>query len=159
MKELSTTRIKASMHVHMVSGIEPFIYDDPTLRPIMVGERTNVIGSRKFKRLIAEGKFEEASEIARAQVKNGAHVIDICLADPDRDEIDDMENFIKEVVKKVKVPLVIDSTDEKVIEKALKYSQGKAIINSINLEDGEERFEEVVPLDSSVWCCGCRWND
>jgi 5-methyltetrahydrofolate--homocysteine methyltransferase len=135
-----------SSDVHMVSGIEPFVYDDPTLRPIMVGERTNVIGSRKFKRLITEGKFEEASEISRAQVKNGAHVIDICLADPDRDEIVDMENFIKEIVKKVKVPLVIDSTDEKVIEKALKYSQGKAIINSINLEDGEERFQAVVPL-------------
>ncbi|MFJ5759816.1 methionine synthase [Neobacillus sp. NPDC093182] len=131
---------------HMVSGIEPFVYDDPTLRPIMVGERTNVIGSRKFKRLINEGKIEEAAEIARAQVKGGAHVIDICLADPDRDELSDMENFIPEVVKKIKVPLVIDSTDEKVIEKALKYSQGKAIINSINLEDGEERFEAVVPL-------------
>ena len=135
-----------SSSTHMVSGIDPFIYDDPTLRPIMVGERTNVIGSRKFKRLITEGKFEEASEVARAQVKGGAHVIDICLADPDRDEMSDMENFIKEVVKKVKVPLVIDSTDEKVIERALKYSQGKAIINSINLEDGEERFEAIVPL-------------
>ncbi|MDF2856294.1 MAG: methionine synthase [Neobacillus sp.] len=131
---------------HMVSGIEPFIYDDPQLRPIMVGERTNVIGSRKFKRLITDGKFEEAAEVARAQVKGGAHVIDICLADPDRDELIDMENFIQEVVKKVKVPVVIDSTDEKVIEKALKFSQGKAIINSINLEDGEERFEAVVPL-------------
>ncbi len=132
--------------VHMVSGIEPFVYDDPTLRPIMVGERTNVIGSRKFKRLITEGKFEEAAEVARAQVKGGAHVIDICLADPDREEIVDMENFIKEVVKKVKVPLVIDSTDEKVIEAALKFSQGKAIINSINMEDGEDRFKAIVPL-------------
>lgn len=132
--------------VHMVSGIEPFVYDDPTLRPIMVGERTNVIGSRKFKRLINEGKFEEAAEVARAQVKGGAHVIDICLADPDREELVDMENFIPEVVKKIKVPLVIDSTDEKVIEKALKFTQGKAIINSINLEDGEERLEAVVPL-------------
>jgi 5-methyltetrahydrofolate--homocysteine methyltransferase len=132
--------------LHMVSGIEPFIYDDPTLRPIMVGERTNVIGSRKFKRLISEGKIEEAAEIARAQVKNGAHVIDICLADPDRDELQDMEQFIKEVVKKVKVPLVIDSTDDAVIEKALSYSQGKAIINSINLEDGEDRFESVARL-------------
>ncbi|WP_147534873.1 methionine synthase [Bacillus marasmi] len=131
---------------HMVSGIEPFIYDDPTLRPIMVGERTNVIGSRKFKRLISEGKIEEAAEIARAQVKGGAHVIDLCLADPDRDELEDMENFIKEVVKKVKVPLVIDSTDEAVIEKALTYSQGKAIINSINLEDGEERLAAITPL-------------
>ncbi|KAF0817036.1 5-methyltetrahydrofolate--homocysteine methyltransferase [Bacillus sp. ZZV12-4809] len=132
--------------LHKVSGIEPLIYDDPTLRPIMVGERTNVIGSRKFKRLIAEGKFEEAAEIGRAQVKGGAHVIDICLADPDRDEMQDVENFIKELVKKIKVPLVIDSTDEAVIEKALTYSQGKAIINSINLEDGEERFEAIAPL-------------
>jgi len=145
MKEFQPREVKPAS-LHMVSGIEPFIYDDPTLRPIMVGERTNVIGSRKFKRLITEGKFEEASEIARAQVKGGAHVIDLCLADPDREELVDMENFIKEVVKKIKVPLVIDSTDEKVIERALKYSQGKAIINSINLEDGEERFEAVVPL-------------
>jgi 5-methyltetrahydrofolate--homocysteine methyltransferase len=145
MKNCQPRKFKSSS-LHMVSGIEPFIYDDPTLRPIMVGERTNVIGSRKFKRLIAEGKFEEAAEIARAQVKGGAHVIDICLADPDRDELVDMENFIKEVVKKVKVPLVIDSTDDKVIEKALKYSQGKGIINSINLEDGEDRFQAVVPL-------------
>jgi 5-methyltetrahydrofolate--homocysteine methyltransferase len=134
------------LQLHMVSGIEPFIYDDPQLRPIMVGERTNVIGSRKFKRLIAEGKFEEAAEIGRAQVKRGAHVIDLCLADPDRDEIEDMENFIKELVKKVKSPLVIDSTDDAVIEKALSYSQGKAIINSINLEDGEDRFKAITPL-------------
>ena len=139
-------RQKEPVAQHMVSGIEPFIYDDPTLRPIMVGERTNVIGSRKFKRLISEGKIEEAAEIARAQVKNGAHVIDLCLADPDRDELEDMEQFIKEVVKKVKVPLVIDSTDIAVIEKALRYSQGKAIINSINLEDGEEKFEAMANL-------------
>ncbi|MET3728456.1 5-methyltetrahydrofolate--homocysteine methyltransferase [Fictibacillus halophilus] len=141
-----TPRHRQVNEIHMVSGIEPFIYDDPTLRPIMVGERTNVIGSRKFKRLIAEGKFEEAAEIARAQVKGGAHVLDVCLADPDRDELSDMEKFMKEAVKKVKIPFVIDSTDEDVLELALKYSQGKAIINSINLEDGEERFEKVIPL-------------
>ncbi|MET1031258.1 methionine synthase [Domibacillus tundrae] len=132
-------------HGHAVSGIEPLLYDD-SMRPLFIGERTNVIGSRKFKRLIIEGKFEEAAEVARAQVKGGAHVIDICLANPDREELDDMKQFMQEVVKKVKVPLVIDSTDEKVIEEALKYSQGKAIINSINLEDGEERFDAVMPL-------------
>ncbi len=145
MKNYKPRATKVSDH-HSVSGIESFIYDDPSLRPIMVGERTNVIGSRKFKRLIAEKKFEEAAEVARAQVKGGAHVIDICLADPDRDELEDMEAFVQEVVKKVKAPLVIDSTDEEVIEAALKYSQGKAIINSINLEDGEERFEAIIPL-------------
>ncbi len=139
-------RIPNDTHPHAVSGIEPFLYEDKDNRPILVGERTNVIGSRKFKRLIAENKIEEASEIARAQVKNGAQVIDICVADPDRDEVEDMNTFIQEVVKKVKVPLVIDSTDEEVLETALKYPQGKVIINSINLEDGEERFEKIIPL-------------
>ncbi|GAE34527.1 5-methyltetrahydrofolate-homocysteine methyltransferase [Halalkalibacter akibai JCM 9157] len=143
-KDFEPRKFKES-HPHAVSGIEPLIYDD-SMRPLFVGERTNVIGSRKFKRLIAEGKFEEASEIARAQVKRGAHVIDACLADPDRDEMEDMEQFLQFLVNKVKVPLMIDSTDEKVIEKALTYSQGKAIINSINLEDGEERFEAVIPI-------------
>ncbi|MGN7478702.1 methionine synthase [Solibacillus silvestris] len=136
---------KEVTHGHVVSGIEPLQYDE-SMRPLFIGERTNVIGSRKFKNLIIDGKFEEAAEIARAQVKNGAHVIDICLANPDRDEAEDMKSFMKEVVKKVKVPLVIDSTDEKVMEAALKFSQGKAIINSINLEDGEERFDAVMPL-------------
>jgi len=130
---------------HAISGIEPLIYEK-TMRPLFVGERTNVIGSRKFKQLIAQQKYEEAAEIARTQVKNGAHVIDICLADPDRNEKEDMEHFIQQVVKKVKVPLVIDSTDENVMECALSYSQGKAIINSINLEDGEDRFAKSVPL-------------
>jgi len=144
-KDLAPRKLAESSRGHVLSGIEPLQYDE-SMRPLLIGERTNVIGSRKFKRLIIEGKFEEASEIARAQVKGGAHVIDICLANPDRDELDDMSQFMKEVVKKVKVPLVIDSTDEKVIEEALKYSQGKTIINSINLEDGEERFDAVMPL-------------
>ncbi|NEZ42200.1 methionine synthase [Paenibacillus alvei] len=132
-------------HPPAVSGIETVYVEDES-RPYMVGERTNVLGSRKFKRLIAEGKFEEAAEIARSQVKNGAHVIDVCVQDPDRDEAHDIEQFLQEVVKKVKAPLVIDSTDAKVLELALKYSQGKAIINSVNLEDGLEKFDHVVPL-------------
>ena len=136
---------KQQSDVHTVSGIEPLRYDE-TMRPLLVGERTNVIGSRKFKELIVQEKYEEASEIARSQVKKGAHVIDICLANPDRDELEDMEQFIQEVVKKVKAPLVIDSTDVSVIEKALQFIQGKSIINSINLEDGLDRFNEVVPL-------------
>lgn len=132
-------------HPPAVSGIETVYVEDES-RPYMVGERTNVLGSRKFKRLIAEGKIEEAAEVARAQVKNGAHVIDVCVQDPDRDEALDMKEFLQEVVKKVKAPLVIDTTDAKVLELALKYSQGKAIINSVNLEDGLEKFDHVVPL-------------
>ncbi|MGF9697021.1 methionine synthase [Paenibacillus sp. MABNR03] len=132
-------------HPPALSGIDP-VYVEQDNRPYMVGERTNVLGSRKFKRLIVEGKYEEASEIARAQVKNGAHVVDVCVQDPDREEAEDMEKFLELVVKKVKVPLMIDTTDAKVIDLALQYSQGKAIINSINLEDGEEKFELVTPL-------------
>lgn len=132
-------------HPPALSGIEP-VYVESANRPYLVGERTNVLGSRKFKRLIVEGKYEEASEIARAQVKNGAQVIDVCVQDPDRDEAEDVKKFLELVVKKVKVPLMIDTTDPKVIDLALKYCQGKSIINSINLEDGEEKFECVTPL-------------
>lgn len=145
LKTFPPRQIPKETHKHVVSGIEPLLYDD-SMRPLFVGERTNVIGSRKFKTLIVDGHFEEAAEIARAQVKNGAHVIDVCLANPDRNELEDIENFLSILVKKIKAPLVIDSTDENVIERALTYSQGKAIINSINLEDGEERFEKIVPI-------------
>lgn len=145
MKNYRPRQIPKETHGHAVSGIEPLLYDD-SMRPLFVGERTNVIGSRKFKTLIINGQYEEAAEIARAQIKGGAHVIDVCLANPDRNELDDMDQFLNVLVKKIKAPLVIDSTDEKVIARALTYSQGKAIINSINLEDGEERFEKIVPL-------------
>ncbi|RNB58433.1 methionine synthase [Brevibacillus gelatini] len=131
--------------VSAISGID-VVYVEDDNRPLLVGERTNVIGSKKFRDLIAAGQYEEASDIARAQVKRGAQIIDICLADPDRDEYADMEKFLQFVVKKVKAPLMIDSTDAKVMELGLRYSQGKAILNSINLEDGLARFEEVAPL-------------
>jgi 5-methyltetrahydrofolate--homocysteine methyltransferase len=113
---------------------------------VIVGERTNVLGSRKFKRLIGGAKFEEAAELGRLQVRRGAHILDVCVQDPDRDEISDMNALLHTLVKKVKVPLMIDSTDAHVIEESLKRTPGKSIINSINLEDGEERFERVVPI-------------
>ncbi|NQW23842.1 MAG: methionine synthase [SAR202 cluster bacterium] len=128
-----------------VSGIESLLVDDD-VRPAIVGERTNVLGSRRFRRLIAEGSFEEAAEIGRRQVRNGAHILDVCLQDPDRDEATDVAQFLDLVTKKVKAPIMIDSTDSAVIELALTMLQGKSIINSINLEDGEERFQAVVPL-------------
>ena len=138
-------RTLPEVHKSFLSGVD-YLEITPDLRPVIVGERTNVIGSRKFKRLIIEEKFEEASEIARAQVKSGAHIIDVCLANPDRDEVSDMKQFLEIAIKKIRAPLMLDSTDEKVLEIALTYCQGKAIINSINLEDGEERFEKVVPM-------------
>jgi 5-methyltetrahydrofolate--homocysteine methyltransferase len=138
-------RVPASAEPQAVSGIEVFYPADDN-RPLFVGERTNVIGSRRFKTLIVNEQFEEAAEIGRAQVKSGAQVLDVCLANPDRDEAADVDRFMAIVTRKVKVPLMIDSTDAAVIELALRHCQGKAIVNSINLEDGEERFEKVVPL-------------
>jgi 5-methyltetrahydrofolate--homocysteine methyltransferase len=138
-------RTKMGSHPNAVSGIET-VFIEPENRPIMIGERTNISGSRKFKRLLKEEKFDEASEIARAQVKGGAHVIDINLQDTDIDEAYAVHQFLPQVVKKIKAPLMLDSTYDHIIELGLKYSQGKAIINSINLEDGESKFEQILPL-------------
>lgn len=138
-------RQRTGSHPAAVSGIET-VYVEEDNRPILVGERTNVIGSRKFKRLIFEGKYDEASEIARAQVKSGAQIIDVNLEDTELDEKKAVAEFLKLVTKKVKVPLMLDSTNPEVLEIGLKFSQGKAIINSINMEDGLTRFERVVPL-------------
>jgi len=128
-----------------LSGIEYLDVTDDK-RPLLVGERTNVIGSRMFKRLIVEEKWEEAAEIGRKQVKNGAQIVDVCLANPDREEAEDMAKFLNFITRLVKVPLMIDSTDKDVVELALTYCQGKAIINSVNLEDGKKRFDEICPL-------------
>ena len=128
-----------------VSGIEAVVVNEDT-RPMIVGERTNVLGSRRFKRLISGDRFEEAAEVGRRQIRNGAHVLDVCLQDPDRDETEDVIRFLDQLNRRVKAPIMVDSTDAAVIEESLKRLQGKSIINSINLEDGEERFQRVVPL-------------
>jgi 5-methyltetrahydrofolate--homocysteine methyltransferase len=138
-------RVAAPPRRSFLSGVDYLEITDE-MRPVIVGERTNVIGSRKFKELIIDGQFEQGAEIGRAQIKNGAHILDVCLANPDRDELEDMRSFLEKAVRKVRVPFMIDSTDEKVLALALTYSQGKAIINSINLEDGEERYDKVLPL-------------
>jgi 5-methyltetrahydrofolate--homocysteine methyltransferase len=127
------------------SGIETIEADEQT-RPLLVGERTNVIGSRLFKGLVAEEKWEEASEIARRQIRGGAHIVDVCLQSTERDEKADIEPFYEKLIRKVKAPVMIDTTDPLAVEMALTYCQGKSIINSINLEDGEEKFERIVPL-------------
>ncbi len=129
----------------LVSGLEAVELSEAQ-RPVLVGERTNVLGSRKFKGLIQTGAHEAAAEVGRAQVKAGGQILDVCLQDPDRNETADMEGFLDRLVRLVKVPLMIDSTDAAVMERALTYCQGKSILNSINLEDGRSRFEKVVPL-------------
>ena len=135
----------AEAHRAIYTGIEAIEAEEST-RPLLVGERTNVIGSRLFKNLVAEEKWEEASEIARRQVRGGAQVVDVCLQSTERDEKKDIPLFYEKLIRKLKPPIMIDTTDPAAIELALTYCQGKSIINSINLEDGEEKFQRTVPI-------------
>ncbi len=136
---------KEPSHRALYSGIE-LVEADETNRPLLVGERTNVIGSRLFKNLVAEEKWEEASEIARRQVRNGAQIVDVCLQSSDREELKDIAPFYEKLIRKIKAPVMIDTTDPVAVEEALTYCQGKSIINSVNLEDGEEKFERLCPI-------------
>ena len=128
----------------LLSGLE--LLDVDECKPILIGERTNVHGSKKFRRLIAEGHWEEAAEVAKSQVRKGAHLIDICLANPDRNELEDMRRFLPLVNKRIKAGITLDSQTPEVVEAALKLCQGKCLINSINLEDGEAKFLAVANL-------------
>jgi 5-methyltetrahydrofolate--homocysteine methyltransferase len=140
--------LKPPTHRAYYSGIE-MVEAEESNRPLIVGERTNVIGSRLFKDLVAAEKWEEATEIARWQVKNGAHIVDVCLQSTDRDELNDIPPFYEKLIRKIKAPIMIDTTDARAVELSLTYCQGKGIINSINLEDGEEKFERICPIARS----------
>src|SRR5438270_11427112 len=96
--------------------------------------------------MVSDEKWEEATEIARWQVRNGAHIIDVCLQSSDRDELNDIPPFYNKLIRKIKAPVMIDTTDPRSVELSLTYCQGKSIINSVNLEDGEEKFERICPL-------------
>ena len=119
------------------------------LRPetnfLMIGERTNVTGSRKFARLIREGQFEEAVEVAREQVEGGASIIDVNMDDALLDGEEAMARFLRLIAGESdisRVPVMIDSSKWSVIEAGLRCVQGKAVVNSISLKDGEETFLE-----------------
>ena len=143
-------------HRAVYSGIDIIEAEDST-RPLIVGERTNVIGSRLFKNLVASEQWEEATEIARRQVKSGAHIVDVCLQSTDREELSDIPPFYEQLIRKIKAPIMIDTTDPRGVELALTYCQGKSIINSINLEDGEEKFSTHLPAGALLRCGGdCR---
>ncbi len=135
----------ASKNRVFFSGID-LVEATAETRPLLVGERTNVIGSRKFRRLVNEERWDEAAEIARRQVADGAQIVDVCLQGADRDEKADVAAFFERLIRAVRVPLMIDTMDPDVVETALTYCQGRAIVNSINLENGEARFERVCPL-------------
>jgi 5-methyltetrahydrofolate--homocysteine methyltransferase len=126
-----------------LSGSQPFTQQIGQF--IMIGERTNVAGSPKFAKLIKENKYEEAVAVARQQVENGANIIDICMDEGMIDGVAAMSRFLQLLGSEpevAKVPFMVDSSKWEVIEAGLKCLQGKGIVNSISLKEGEARFRE-----------------
>ena len=115
--------------------------------PLIIGERVNTQGSKKAKRLVLNDDFDGLVDLARTQVEDGAHCIDVCVATTERsDEKDFMIKLVKNLSLEIDAPLVIDSTDPDVIESAIQQIPGKPIINSINLEGDGSRFKSLAPL-------------
>src|SRR5690349_3814911 len=115
--------------------------------PLLVGERVNAQGSRKVKRLLLADDYEGILDVAREQQESGAHVLDVCVALTERgDEAEQMSKLVKLISMSVETPIMVDSTEASVIEAALEHIPGRAIINSINMENGRKRIDSVVPL-------------
>src|SRR5580698_11490019 len=125
-----------------LSGLEPLIVR-PETNFINVGERTNVTGSKKFARLIREDKYEEALSVARQQVESGAKILDINMDDALLDGVQAMTTFVNLLQAEpdiARVPIMLDSSKFAIIEAGLKCVQGKAVVNSISLKEGEDAF-------------------
>ncbi len=137
--------------VMRLSGLEPFVIDDQSLF-VNVGERTNVTGSKAFARLILNEQYDEALAVARQQVENGAQIIDINMDEAMLDSVAAMTRFLNLIASEpdiARVPLMIDSSKWSVIEAGLKCVQGKAIVNSISMKEGEAEFLRQARL--------CKW--
>lgn len=138
---MSTTIIKPYLRL---SGLEPLIVR-PETNFVNVGERTNVTGSKKFARLIKENKYEEALSVARQQVENGAQVLDVNMDDALLDGVQAMTTFLNLLQSEpdiARIPIMIDSSKFEIIEAGLKCVQGKCIVNSISMKEGEAKFIE-----------------
>jgi 5-methyltetrahydrofolate--homocysteine methyltransferase len=127
-----------------LSGLEPLVVR-PDTNFVNIGERTNVMGSRKFKRLIKNEKYEEALSVARQQVENGAQIIDINMDEGMLESKEVMVNFLQLIAAEPdisRVPVMIDSSKWSVLKAGLKTTQGKCVVNSISMKEGEEAFKE-----------------
>ncbi len=137
-RAIDWTPSAASIYSSVPMHVEP--------APVIIGERCNTNGSKKFRELLLQEDWDSCVSMAKEQIKEGAHMLDLCVAYVGRDEVRDMHEVITRMNTSITVPLVIDSTEYPVIEEALKHYAGRAIVNSINLEDGEERMAHVLPL-------------
>ena len=137
--------MSGAIHPYMrLSGLEPLVIR-PETNFVNVGERTNVTGSKKFARLIREGKFEEALSVARQQVESGAQVLDVNMDDALLDGVQAMTTFLNLLQAEpdiARIPVMLDSSKFEIIEAGLKCVQGKCIVNSISMKEGEEKFIE-----------------
>lgn len=141
-KDLPPRQVPTLPVTTKLSGLEPFVIDDQSLF-VNVGERTNVTGSKAFARMIINEQYEEALSVARQQVENGAQVIDINMDEGMLDAVKAMTHFLNLVASEpdiARVPIMIDSSKWAVIEAGLKCVQGKAIVNSISMKEGETEF-------------------
>lgn len=151
-KEYSPRKIQNIKEKAIFTGLEPFALNE-NQKFAIVAERTNVTGSKKFARLIQEKNYEDALNIAKGQIENGANIIDISFDMPLIDAKSEMINFLNLVASEpdiAKVPIMIDSSDFEVIKAGLKCIQGKAIVNSISLKEGEEKFIEHAKFIKSL---------
>jgi 5-methyltetrahydrofolate--homocysteine methyltransferase len=142
LKTIAPRQVPVIEKTTKLSGLEPFVIDDNSLF-VNVGERTNVTGSKAFARMILNEQFEEALQVARQQVENGAQIIDINMDEGMLDAIKAMSHFLNLVASEpdiARVPIMIDSSKWDVIEAGLKCVQGKAIVNSISMKEGEAEF-------------------
>src|ERR1700737_841349 len=132
-----------------LAGLEPLVIR-PDTNFVNVGERTNVTGSKKFARLIRENKYEEALAVARQQVESGAQILDVNMDDALLDGVQAMTTFLNHLQSEpdiARIPVMIDSSKFEIIEAGLKCVQGKCIVNSISMKEGEEKF-----IDQAFTC-------
>jgi len=136
-------RVDSAPAVASLYTAVPLHLDPP---PIIIGERTNTNGSRKFKELLEKEDWDGMVAMAREQEREGAHMLDVCTAYVGRDEVRDMSTLIRRLNTDIQIPIVIDTTEFPVLERSLELIAGRPIINSINLEDGEEKMLRKVEL-------------
>jgi 5-methyltetrahydrofolate--homocysteine methyltransferase len=141
-KTIAPRKIPTHLHQMRLSGLEPYVIDEDSLF-VNVGERTNVTGSKAFARMILNEQYEEALAVARQQVENGAQIIDVNMDEAMLDSVAAMSRFLNLIAAEpdiARVPIMIDSSKWSVIEAGLKCVQGKAIVNSISMKEGEAEF-------------------
>ncbi|MEI7527674.1 MAG: methionine synthase [Elusimicrobiota bacterium] len=129
----------------VVSGVEALFYDEIE-PPAMAGERNNSIGSKKFRDMVAVNDWDGALLLAKAQAAAGAHILDVCLANPERDELADVKTFMPKLARAVRLPVMTDTTDLAVMEEVLKTVPGKALLNSVNFEFGPDKPRAAAEL-------------